>query len=949
MRKALSLVAVAAVISGLLVAVAPPAMAAQPAAVENFHPNESFSPSPAGESDTVSDRDDGQGVGAHLTSVATEDTERVIWYHCANATFTPGGGNPLTQSELNDNAQCRLINSDLTPRKPSGASGVVTDEAYDIVWDIPSEFDRQRRDLVGVACIGAGTQIEPFGFPSTAPNCTMDIEDGVSLDDSSTTQATAPTQTAAEQTSAGEITQVCLADQKGGPGDTNGNRTAPDEDTFAEDPCEVDPAGTDVAASGSTERAAIDARFAAFPHGFAVPDIGFVFRATTDPSIAEGGGSLFWAMTSGDANSLGLSSSGTVGPCTNLSGVTGTNLLWECIVPDSAVTAGQEKALGILDQVTTTSPSPGAGYCDFTEAPETSGDPSTHDDPDGFDGGCQLDVHYLSVVSSQLASVSASFQPGGGVATNAGCDTGEVPDRDETDRIEAGSDPAANIGRELVVVCFTDQTGQPVVNRSVTFESTGPDGSGIFGCVPDERTNAADVQSQGQNGLHDHDGNGRSEHCHTITGSTGEATALINNISSGSITAEAGNQTVLVCDDPEVQLAVGPTQQPAEHGCLQANGDPLPAERRSSVIARWVVLPNHVHLVFANTGTTADPCHSGERVKEFTVGQTGTLMACVFDANDRPATTTQTNGGRLSWGYTAPTNTAAPSSSIGAQPSETDSGARASVTFTAIRTGSDFVTVSLENDDGSLQCPTTDTARCRATVEIRVVAAPPTTSPSPSVSPSQSTTAARQTRSVNLESSSTAVDPGASFVLSGNIVASDPTCYAAQTVTIVRTPIGGGAEETVGTLTSASDGVFSGTFSGKAGVYTARLAETVACSAATSSTVTLKEKVVLALTTSRSRIRAGRRVRITTTLTPCAGHSGTPVAFFASTSGGGFSQISEKTLNSSCSASLTKRLRRSRTFQTRWAADNDHAAGVSPTRRVRVRRTGDTSGGGGGF
>ncbi len=915
MKKVLSLAAVAAVISGLLVAVAPPAMAAQPAAVKNFHPNDQQTP--AVESSILSDRDDGQGVGAHLTAAATEDTERVTWYHCADSA-SAATGNALTQTELNDNVTCRLISTDLTSRKPAAPSGVVADEAYDIVWDIPAEFDRQRRDVVAVACIGTGTQIE------TQPNCRVDIEQSVALDDAATEttgSGTVSAQPFAEQTTAGEFLSVCLADRQGGPGDTNGTRTAPDEDTFAEDPCEVDPAGPDVATG--TDRAAVDSRFVAFPHGFAVPDNGFVFRATTDATVAEGGSSLFWAISTGDANALGpAAGTGQSGACTNLSGVSGSHLLWECIVRDTVVNAGEERILGIFEQGTGSSPSPGAGYCDFTESGEM-GAGAPVDDPDGFDNGnCQLDAHYLTVVSTQVASVTASFQPGNGVAAGSGCDAGEALDRDETNGIESGTDPATNNGRELLVACFTDQSGGPVPNQTVVFQSTGPRGSGIFGCISDERTSASSVSNQGV--LNDTDSDGRADRCTTTTGSTGEATALINNISTGSIVAAAGDQTILVCTGTCTTTAT-PTQ--------------------TSAIVHWGAPPHHVHLVHANTGTSGDPCHTGVPVKEFFVGQQGTLLACVFDVNNVSTTTTQTNGGRLSWAYTPPTNTASPSSSVGAQPSETDGTGRGTVTVTAIRVGSDFITVSLENDNGTLQCPSTETARCRATVEVRVVpGSPPTTSPSPSTS----STVVRQSRTIYLESARSAVEPNASFTLTGNIVASDPFCYAGQTVTIVRTPIGDPIDETAGTLTSASDGTFSGSFTGP-GVYTARLTETAACSAATSSGVTIKEKVTLTLTASRSRVGAGRRVKLTTSLTSCSGHSGTTVALFKSTSGGGFKQASSKALSSSCTATFSRRMRRSAIFQTRWAADGDHAAGVSNTRRVRVRGTTSTTSGGGGF
>ncbi len=217
-----------------------------------------------------------------------------------------------------------------------------------------------------------------------------------------------------------------------------------------------------------------------------------------------------------------------------------------------------------------------------------------------------------------------------------------------------------------------------------------------------------------------------------------------------------------------------------------------------------------------------------------------------------------------------------------------------------------------------------------------------TTSPPPS-------TVGPRSRTINLESSVNAVSPNSTFTLSGNIVTSDAVCYSGQIVTIIRTPIGGNTNETAGTLASAADGTFTGQFPGKSGVYTARLDETEACSAATSSSVTVKQKVTLTLSASRTRVPKGTRVRFPVRLTPCPGHGGTTVALFKATGSGGFSQTGSKTLSSSCTVTFRKRIRRTTTFQARWGGDADHAAGRSNRKRVRVRSsTSTTSGGGGG-
>src|SRR5688500_5283916 len=66
-----------------LTIVATPAMAAAPAAVSNFNPDDS-PPDPDGETEPVvmSDRFDGTNSTYHAVTVATQDTTSVDWYYC---------------------------------------------------------------------------------------------------------------------------------------------------------------------------------------------------------------------------------------------------------------------------------------------------------------------------------------------------------------------------------------------------------------------------------------------------------------------------------------------------------------------------------------------------------------------------------------------------------------------------------------------------------------------------------------------------------------------------------------------------------------------------------------------------------------------------------------------------------------------------------------------------
>lgn len=881
----------AALIGGLLVVAANPASAQQPTSVESFHPTDRHPATAFGPADEIgdqlSDRFDGVDTQAHLTAVATTDTDRVTWYECEPETHDPATTTDrVDQADLEDAGTCRQIANagannttvpanDLEGRRPDTAAGTTAaqglDEAYDFGWDIPASHDRQLRDIVVLACTGAlaeGNRIEARGTPPSPPNCRSRVVNDVSLDDAQTTSSgdaigtpnvVEATQPADEQTTAGEIFSYCVSDTTGGPGDESATQ---DANTFAEDPCEVQPSGESTAPT-TAQRSAIDARFRAFLHGSAVPNNGFVFRASTDTSVDEEGGVLFWGLAIGDANGVATTNTST-GPCTEIAegnNTAGATILWECVVPDGSVPDNSEIDLYILEQGETAFSenfNAGAGFCDPHEANEPQdttprgGDTDANnnpdvesDDPDGRDdiNPCQLDAHYVVSSPRGVARTVASFQPNaftGSPANNAGCDGAETPDRDETNAIQQGSTDPLNGSRELVVVCMQDAFGEGSNAAPVTFESAGPSGSGLFGCVPGESNDPSTVRTSGQGGLHDHNGDGRFEHCHTTAGADGEATALINNVAGGNQVQTPGDQTVTACSDPETNLASAANAQPTGHGCVDTAGNALPAGQRDRVVKHW-------------TGTTPTPTPTPTQ----TVTPTPT-----------------------------PTRTPTPTPTVTVIPTPTVTPTQ---TVTVTPTG--------------------------------------TTSPAPG------------SRTVALETSTGRTAFGRQFTLTGSITASDPVCYGNQAVTIFRTVVGSNEQQQVATVTSNADSTFSSTLvADRSANYIAHLDQSTACGEANSDAVPVLVKVRVGMSFSRNRVAPRSRVTIRARVQPCEGHAASKVVLFRSIRGE-LAKSDTARLNGSCEATFTVRARRSTTYQVRWPKqDSDHLSGRSGRKLLRVRR-----------
>lgn len=996
-RKTVSILAAASLVGGLLAAiVAGPAQAqtSPPVAVTNFNPadnasfpNSAFDPARADQledtslytectagfdpgfancttdaqghdfADQLSDRFDGTDSLAHLTTVATQDADRVEWYVCGSA--ITGTGNPLTQQELTEN--CTAIGTiDTTGRTvPGGNIAAPTGEAYDTTWDIPASLDRTIRDIAALACAGAGTRLTTVsGQPA---NCRADVEDDISLDDAGTTTPgqlgiTSP-QPAEEQTNTAEIVSICTSDPDFGD---------------ATELCE------ESSVPGDQTREQLDARFREFPHGSPVPNDGFVIRVT----VSENTDDLQAALLANSGASGIRADLIATDDCTRVDDRP-TFDLYQCdFEPDYTGEGGGGAVGGVpdnreMDLVVHTVDNEGTGFCDNAEntaffdneGANTVG--GIDDDPDGFDeSDCQLDAHYVVSSARQGQVAQASFEPNnatGSPSSTAGtpaCDSGETQDKEETNGIlaPAGAGNAFENGaQEFVVACFVDQFGDRVNGFRVTFESTGPVAAQIFDCGPgsaaatDEGASAG-FPIAGAATLHDHNGDGLNEHCHTVTNTDGEAIALINNITVGANVSRPGAQVVTACLDPQFNTTdTSAAAQPPGHGCTDAA-----ANQKDTVTKNYLAVPQHIHLVWAGTGTTADPCHTGNTFKENTIGQSDTVLACTFDANNNPATTAQTGGGRLQWTLTVSTGQIQQATRFAADPpAETDANGRATAQIQAVNEGTDFITATLFSDSGGLQgacggAPAGPANPCTATVQKRVrrpgetqppTTQPGTTTPGPTttstttVTTNPSPSATLNPRTVTLEVAKSRVTFGREASLSGGVSSPVSACIGNQTVVIRRTVAGSSTSQVFATLTTNADGTFSHSFDADVSAnYIAHLDATANCAEANSDPAPVNVRVAVNLRVSKQIVRRGGTVRLNAQVLPCGNHAGTRVILFQLIAGD-FVKVDRATLSGNCTASFSKTIRRNTAFQARWPKqDDDHLAGRSRKKAVRVSR-----------
>ena len=656
-RTLLSALLSIGLIAGLLAVTQIPASAqTTPSSLSQFLPNDTNWGGTNVDPGVLSDRPDGQDTAAHLTTVATSDTDRVIWYVCPN---TINYGDGFTQTEL---ASCETIGTDAEPRtatatRPAGSAQI--DEAYDITWNI-TQAQEGIRDIVALGCIGTGERIE-----GSNQNCIFDVEIDINVDN-------ADQEDASTATTSGEFLSYSTA-----------NGTPPAASTFVP-----------------------------FPHGSTVPNDGFYFNATTSPDFnTTNGDMLGWAIdqTITGANDEPDSADAT-GTCTQVgNNLSATN--WQCNVPNAAVADNQEMAIAIYDANAT-----GNGFCA------------------GANANCAFDIHYI--VASQRGTVTAvhSFV---NASSGSGAQPCTTPDKTETNLTDGqqrsdgnrnnGTPPSgANSGNEeRVRGCLVDRFGQLQGSATaVTFELSGLATAGYVSC------------DDGNGTLHDHDGNGYFEHCHATTGVTGNgrADAVLDNygLTGPNTQGQTGTATSRFCVDPQNDQGQFDSTQtsPVGHGC----GDEAAASQ-DTITKNYGSAPTHVHLVFAGTGDSTNPCHTGDQFKENDIGDRDTLTACTMDAQDRPSTTAQTGGGRLQWtlfpstsGQQTATRFDCTSTQGQCPPSETDANGQASVVIEAINEGTDQICVDLHADAGTAGSVSQSCVQKR----VRRAAETPTTTPPPS-------------------------------------------------------------------------------------------------------------------------------------------------------------------------------------------------------------------------
>jgi len=155
------------------------ASAVAPSAGANLHPDDTYTAA-SRKANILSDRFDGVDSLAHITSIASTDTQAVEYFVCPTAFSDPG--DPTTGA-----SGCQSIGVDTTGVKPNVP--VANSQAFDILWDIPPALDTQTRDIVAWMCSQANSRI--------LANCFSRDEDNTQLDDSSTGGGL--------QTTAGEI------------------------------------------------------------------------------------------------------------------------------------------------------------------------------------------------------------------------------------------------------------------------------------------------------------------------------------------------------------------------------------------------------------------------------------------------------------------------------------------------------------------------------------------------------------------------------------------------------------------------------------------------------------------------------------------------------------------------------------------------------------------------
>jgi Ca2+-binding RTX toxin-like protein len=672
-KKYLSILATVAMVVGLL-AFAVPAQAnhQSPDSVSLFMPQDDYEAK-----DQLSDQFDGVDSLAHLTAVATTDATSVTFFVCpeGQTPFLDGSGGE--DEIVRRNTGCTVAGTDNEGRQPTELDvhgNATSDEAYEAFWNIPQTLDGATRDIFAVACQGAeGTSDTEATDDDVPDNCTQDGEFGIFLEDSSDE----------DDLIAGEIVGICTAPGSGDEVDNDG------DDVIDESDAGTNRCFNDENNDFTTDPAERDFRTDLAVHGGIVPEDGFTLRFRTSDDVTGAGACLAYpadANVDEDEFDQGAPAAEDDFPAcdqTSFAAVeqrTNEYIQWVVTFDDAQVPGedgsdvgdDREMDLAIFGATENTDTVSGE------QCPEFDGTFT------GFPLGgavCVLDEHYVVSTERQASDATVTFVVDRqGTANDNDCGN---PDRDESNLLGDS---------EQVRGCLTDQFGDPFPadgnTGSATFESEGPEGSGIFTCPGDD---------------HDHDDDGRIDHCHVTeddltANNTDNETGwqiTIDNESGDGIDATPGDQTITFCYDPD---APGTETNPgAGAGC--ADEDDAVTD---TLVKHWTTSPTNVELVFAEEGqTNAQACESGDTSKENQVGDTDTLVVCTYDNDGNLASTTPEDNGRLQWRIepsgggelTATRFTESP-------PTETGNDGTTTTDIEAFRQGNDVIEVCLQNDPG---------------------------------------------------------------------------------------------------------------------------------------------------------------------------------------------------------------------------------------------------------
>jgi len=647
----MSLCTVLALVGGMIVAAAAPALA-QPDDVQLFMPEGSLN-----DKDQLSDMYDGVDELAHLTAVAGEDTVTVLFFFCE----------PGTAAETFDNDDCVQVGEDddgaLDPRAGSDTDDDDQEElAFEAFYDIGSdgEFEDEEVDVVAVACETDATQEDVDDSDFFDDECVEDREAGIFVDDSDNSDTEIP---------AGEIIGFC----------------APDYLPYGVYADKVD-----------SEQCDDPANYQDLPHGGVLPNIGsfaVLFRTSEDVTDPSGGGDPELAVGA----CLDQEADYTQEPTT-------CDTFWSNITDTGGAagdTAGYNEFIASFDDIYGESDGDVAIWGN-TEEFDTGGEcPSGStaafaSTPEAGDT-CVFDEHYFQSLDEEATTIGATFDPQNNRVPEGDPDTGQEQGRTAEDRDFSQANPCANADTEesnevgdieAIIACVYDQFGRKSSESAVLFVSEGVGGFIDESC----EGYTADTDSDGQTDIcsedtTDYDGENAGSDPGQVT-EPGEAD--VTGTASVDITEpeEAGTQTITACLDDEDNGDPEDDDEQTETACASGVASVTLTKTWGGGAA------SQVDLVFDDGSGT---CTGNREFRQNQIGDTDTLHVCTYDEFGNPAGT-DSFGEDLDWDIENP-NVVSFTDQAGNPPTDTDTSGNGEATIRANAAGSTDITVCVGSGD----------------------------------------------------------------------------------------------------------------------------------------------------------------------------------------------------------------------------------------------------------